>query len=113
MAESSTKPLAIRTMISNAKFEVKKFDEMNNFGMWKYKVMDVWVQQELDIILEDKFERMLDKDWEKINRQACGTIYLCLANNQKNFVMREMKDKDIWKKLEDKYITKSVENRPN
>ena len=111
LAESFAKPLVVRTMVSNAKFEVEKFDGMNNFGMWQCKVMDVLVQQELDITLEDKPERMSDKDWEKINRQACGTILLCLAKNQKYFVMRETKAKELWKKLEDKYMTKSVENR--
>ena len=40
--------------VSNAKFEVDKFDGMNNFGMWQGEVMDVLVQQELDITLEDK-----------------------------------------------------------
>jgi hypothetical protein len=73
---SSTKPSTVRTMVSNAKFEVKKFDGTNNFGMWQCEVMDVLVQQELDIALEDKLEEMSTKDWEKINRQACGTIRL-------------------------------------
>ena len=68
LAESFAKPLAIRTKVSNAKFEVEKFDGMNNFGMWQCEVMDVLVQQELDITLEDKAEGMSDKDWEKINR---------------------------------------------
>ena len=90
LSESSAKSLAVRTMVSNAKFEVEKFDGMKNFGMWQCKVMDVLVQQKLDITLEDKPERMLDKDWEKINRQACGTIRLCLAKNQKYFVLREI-----------------------
>ena len=41
------------------------------------------MQQELVITLEDKLEGMLDKDWEKINRQTCGTIdySLCLAKD--------------------------------
>ena len=81
LSESSAKPLAVRMMISNAKFEVEKFDGMNNFGMWQCEVMDVLVQQELDITLEDKPEGMSDKDWEKINRQACCTIHLYLAKN--------------------------------
>ena len=81
LAESSAKPLAVRTMVSNAKFKVEKFDGMNNFGMWQCEVMDVLVQQELDITLEDKPGGMSKKDWEKINRQACGTIRLCLAKN--------------------------------
>ena len=62
LSESSAKPLALRTMVSDAKFEVVKFDGMNNFGMWQCEVMDVLVQQELDITLEDKPEGMLDKD---------------------------------------------------
>ena len=49
--------------------------------MWQCKITNVLVQQELDITLEDKPEGMLDKDWEKIYRQACGTIHLCLAKN--------------------------------
>uniref|UniRef100_A0A2N9IA27 Retrotransposon Copia-like N-terminal domain-containing protein n=1 Tax=Fagus sylvatica TaxID=28930 RepID=A0A2N9IA27_FAGSY len=108
---SSTKPSTVRTMVSNAKFEVEKFDGTNNFGMWQCEVMDVLVQQELDIALEDKPEEMSTKDWEKINRQACGTIRLCLAKDQKYFVMRETKAKELWKKLENKYMTKSMENR--
>ena len=110
LLESSAKPLAIRMMVANAKFEVEKFDGTNNIGMWQCEVMNVLVQQELDITLEDKPEGMSNKDWEKINRQACGTIRLCLARNQKYFVMREMNAKELWKKLEDKYMTKRVEN---
>ena len=72
--------------------------------------MDVLIQQELDIALEDKLEEMSDKDWDKINRQACSTICLCLAKDQKYFVMMEMKAKEIWKKFEDENMMKSVEN---
>ena len=68
LPESSAKPLAVRTKVSNAKFEVEKFDGMNNFGMWQFQFIDVLVQQELDITLEDKAKGMSDKDWEKINR---------------------------------------------
>ena len=83
---SSKAPLMARTMVSNAKFEVEKFDGINNFGMWQCEVSDVLIQQELDIALEDKPTDMDEKDWAKINRQACGTIRLCLAKDQKYFV---------------------------
>ena len=62
LAKSSAKPLAIRTSVSNAKFEGEKFDGTNNFGMRQYELMDVLIQQELDIALEDKPEEMPDKD---------------------------------------------------
>ena len=62
LPESFAKPLVVRMMISNAKFEVEEFDGTNNFGKWQCEVMDVLVQQELDITLEDKPEGMSGKD---------------------------------------------------
>ncbi|KAG8499853.1 hypothetical protein CXB51_006283 [Gossypium anomalum] len=54
---------------------------------------------------------MDDKQWAKINRQACGTIRLCLAKEQKYSVMRETSTKKLWDTLEEKFLTKSLENR--
>uniref|UniRef100_A0A5B7BZN6 Retrovirus-related Pol polyprotein from transposon TNT 1-94 n=1 Tax=Davidia involucrata TaxID=16924 RepID=A0A5B7BZN6_DAVIN len=102
-----------RTTMSNAKFEVEKFDGSGNFGMWQCEVMDVLFQQELDITLEleDKPDDISEKDWIKMNRQACGTIRLCLAKDQKYFVMRETSARELWQKLENKFMTKSIKNR--
>ena len=61
--------------------------------------------------MEEKPEDISEKDWEKMNWQACSSIRLCLAKDQKYFVMRENSAKGLWKKLEDKYMTKSIENR--
>uniref|UniRef100_A0A5B7C411 Retrovirus-related Pol polyprotein from transposon TNT 1-94 n=1 Tax=Davidia involucrata TaxID=16924 RepID=A0A5B7C411_DAVIN len=46
-----------------------------------------------------------------MNRQACGTIRLCLAKDQKYFVMRETSARELWQKLENKFMTKSIKNR--
>ena len=100
-----------RTTVTNAKFEVEKFDGTNNFGMWQCEILDVLCQQELDIALEEKPDKMDDKEWAKINRQACGTIRLCLAKEQKYSVMRETSAKKLWDTLEEKFLTKSLENR--
>ncbi|KAG5563553.1 hypothetical protein RHGRI_006103 [Rhododendron griersonianum] len=75
--------------MSSAKFDVEKFDGKNNFGMWQCEVMDVLIQQELDYTLEDKPEDLDARDWDRINRQACGFIRMCLDKDQKYFVMRE------------------------
>ncbi|KAK0598095.1 hypothetical protein LWI29_031605 [Acer saccharum] len=75
------------------------------------EVLDVLCQQELDIALEDKPSEMDDKEWETLNRQACGTIRLNLAKDQKYTIMKEKFVKKLWKTLEDKYMTKSLENR--
>jgi hypothetical protein len=67
--------------------------------MWQCEVMDVLAQQELDVTLEDKPEGMSKANWKKLNRQACGTIRLCLAKDQKYFVMNESMAKGIENKL--------------
>jgi hypothetical protein len=106
MAEGSTSKsigsaLVVRSVVSNAKFDVEKFDEKNNFGMWQCEVLDVLAQQELDVTLEDKSEEMSEADWRKLIRQACGTIRLCLAKDHKYFVMNETMARELWNKLED------------
>ncbi|KAM5552956.1 hypothetical protein ABKV19_025277 [Rosa sericea] len=108
---SSGSSSTTRPSIGNAKFEVEKFDGTNNFGMWQCEMMDVLCQQELDIALEDKPEDMNEKEWKQINKWACGSIRLCLAKDMKFFIMKETSAKELWKKLEDQYMTKSAENR--
>ena len=61
LVESSTKPSTVRTMVSNAKFEVEKFDGTNNFGIWQCEVMDILIQQELDIALKTNLKRCKTK----------------------------------------------------
>ena len=72
--------------------------------------MDALIQKELDIALKDKTTEMLEKDWERINRQVCGTIRLCVTKDQKHFFMRDTRAKKLWRKLEDTYMTMGVEN---
>ncbi|KAG2663573.1 hypothetical protein I3760_16G037700 [Carya illinoinensis] len=100
-----------RSTVSNAKFEVEKFDGTNNFGMWQCEVMDVLIQQELDIALGGKPDDMTDQGWKKLNTQDCSTIRLCLTKEQKYFVMRETDARVLWQKLEDKFMKKSIESR--
>ena len=109
--EVSTSGSMQRTMLSNAKFEVEKFNGTNNFGMWQCEVLDLLFREGSHIALEAKPKDMSNEDWSFVNRQACGTIRLCLAKDQKYFVMKETLATSLWKKLEDKYMTKSVENR--
>lgn len=110
-SSSTTNNYGQRNTVSNAKFEVEKFDGTNNFSMWQCEVLDVLYQQELDMTLEKRPDDISDKDWLKLNRQACGTIRLCLTKDQKYFMMKETLAKELWEKLENKYMAKSVENR--
>ena len=57
--------------------------------------MDVLIQKELDIALTDQLGDMNNKDWDCLNHRTCGTIRLCLAKDQKYFVMWETRAKDL------------------
>ena len=106
MAEASSSSSSAMTTVTNAKFEVEKFDSTNNFGIQQCAVLGVLCQQELDVALEEKPDMIDDKQWIKINRHACGTIRLCLAKDQKYFVMRETSSKKLWETLEENYMKK-------
>ncbi|KAF3448070.1 hypothetical protein FNV43_RR08778 [Rhamnella rubrinervis] len=82
-SKSSTSGTVQKPMLSNARFEVEKFDGTNNFGMWQCEVLDLLFQERSQITLEAEPKDMSNKDWDYINRQACGTIRLCLVKDQK------------------------------
>ncbi|KAM1003335.1 hypothetical protein ACFX2C_003672 [Malus domestica] len=78
---------------------------------YKVRVMDVLYQQELDMVLEDKPEDIDDKQWMRINLHACAAIRSFLDKELKYPYMKETSAKELWTKLEEKYMTKSAENR--
>ncbi|KAM2004372.1 hypothetical protein ACFX15_027830 [Malus domestica] len=96
---------------TTTRLEVDKFNGSNNFGMWQCEVMDMLYQQELDMVLEDKPEDIDDKQWTRINLHACAAIRSFLDKELKYPYMKETSAKELWTKLEEKYMTKSAENR--
>ncbi|KAM7466611.1 hypothetical protein LguiB_014173 [Lonicera macranthoides] len=101
--------------VSAIKFDVEKFDgKLVNFGMWQCQMRDVLIQQELHKALlgvAAKTSTMTDVDWEEYDLKASSTIRLHLPQNVIYYVMREKSAASIWKILEEKYMTKSIENR--
>ncbi|GFY88791.1 hypothetical protein Acr_06g0007310 [Actinidia rufa] len=57
--------------------------------MWQCEVLDLLFRKGFHIVLEAKPKDMSNEDWRFVNWQACGTIRLCLAKDQKYFVMKE------------------------
>ncbi|KAJ0016687.1 hypothetical protein Pint_11037 [Pistacia integerrima] len=45
------------------KFDVLKFDENIGFGFWQVQMMDLFVQQGLDFVLEGKSNDMEKDEW--------------------------------------------------
>ena len=61
--------------------------------------------------LQEKPKDMEDKVWKKMNRTACGVIRSCLTSDLIYDVMNETSTKRLWETLNEKYLTKSIENR--
>ena len=63
--------------VSNARFEVKKFDGKNNFELWKLNTCDLLVQQGLHKALAGKSKKlinMIEDDWEDLDMRSLSTI---------------------------------------
>ena len=112
IASTKSSSIPMRTLMSNAKFSVEIFDGTGHFGMWQGEVLDALFQQGLDIAIEEeKPEEVEEKEWKTINRLACGTIRSCLSREQKYAFKNENSASTLWKALEDKFLTKSCQNR--
>lgn len=48
-------------VIGGQKIDVEKFDGKINFGMWRRKVMDAFIQIDLDVVLKNK-RHMYDEE---------------------------------------------------
>ena len=84
---------------------VKKFDN-TNFGMCKLRwLLSCFNKSSMSLW------KIFEKELVKMNQQAYNIIRIYLAKYQKYFVTREIVAKDLWRKLERKYMIKSVENR--
>ena len=103
------------SIVSVVKFDVEKFDGKTvNFVIWQCQKRDVLIQHGLHNALMGvaaKHTTMTDVDWEEYDLRACSIIRLHLAQNMTYYVMREKSAASIWKILEEKYTTKSAENR--
>ena len=51
------------------RIDVVKFDDKNNFGMWRCEVMDALTASNLEdtLRLERKRETTTEEDWDKVN----------------------------------------------
>jgi len=102
-----------RVKVSNAKFEVEKFNGKINFELWKLKIWDLLVQQGLHKVLACKTKIptiMTNKDWEDLDVRDLSTIQLCLANDVLFNTIGEENTIGLWRRMENLYMMKSLTN---
>jgi len=109
--------ISIRVMASKTittKFEVEKFDEKNNFLLWRMWVTTLLVKESTHKSLlgvEKKPSKMEDDEWVDLNVRAKVTIILCLSVEVLYNVMNEKTTACQWCKIESFYMTKGLSNK--
>ncbi|KAI9186582.1 hypothetical protein LWI28_018815 [Acer negundo] len=100
--------------MGSMKFEIEKFNEKCDFGMWRKKMKAILVQQKCAKALggEKDLPATLSADEkQELKELAYSTIILNLTDN----VLRQVNDEDtaakVWNKLESLYMTKSLSGK--
>ena len=72
----------VGAMAEEGKFRIKKFNSQN-YQLWKMQMEDYLYQKYLYLPLGRKSKQpaaMKDGEWEVLDRNALGTIQMCLAS---------------------------------
>jgi len=111
MAREST--LSVKSMNPHPRIDVVKFNDTNNFGMWRCEVMDALTTSNLKdtLRLEKKRASTTEENWDKMNRSTYNLIRSYLTQDIKYHVLHETSARQLWEILEKKYLTKSIESR--
>nr|GEY31056.1 retrovirus-related Pol polyprotein from transposon TNT 1-94 [Tanacetum cinerariifolium] len=93
------------------RFDIEKFDENNDFGLWKIKVRALMVQKGCDAALEILLVDTKASEKTALMKKAYSTLILCLSDWVLRAVTKETTAAGIWTKMTSLYITKSLANR--
>lgn len=97
-----------------AKFELERFDGKGDFGLWKTKMRALLVQQKVAKALLDPGKlpaSMSNAEKEKMQEIAHSSIILHLADNVLRRVNKIEKVADLWAKLDELYMPKTLSNK--
>jgi len=77
--------------LHSLKIDVVKFDDKNNFGMWRCEVMDALTASNLEgtLWLEKKRKATSEEEWDKMNRKAYDLIRSFLIQDIKYHMLHE------------------------
>lgn len=98
----------------SAKFELDKFDEKGDFGFWKKKMKALLVQQKVSKALDAPSKlptSMSDAEKAEMAKIAYSTVILYLADNVLRRVSAIDNVSDLWTKLDELFLSKSLANK--
>nr|GFB88508.1 retrovirus-related Pol polyprotein from transposon TNT 1-94 [Tanacetum cinerariifolium] len=98
---------------SITRFDIKKFDGKNDFGLWKIKMRALMVQKGCDAALETLHMDMEAGEKAALMKKAYSTLIPFLRDQVLWEVTKEKSAIGILMKLTSLYMTKSLANRLN
>nr|GEW28821.1 retrovirus-related Pol polyprotein from transposon TNT 1-94 [Tanacetum cinerariifolium] len=97
--------------MTEAKFDIKKFDGTSDFRLWRIKMRALLIQHECESTLKVLPVDMEAQAKAELNKKAHSAMILCLGNKVLREVTRETTAAEVWSKLETLYMTKSLANK--
>jgi len=97
-----------------SKWDIEKFTEDNDFGLWKVKMEAVLIQQKCEKALKGECSlpvAMSRAEKTEMVDKARSAIVLCLGDKVLSEVAKEPTVTSMWSKLESLYMTKSLAHR--
>ncbi|GJZ11469.1 hypothetical protein Tco_0546228 [Tanacetum coccineum] len=97
--------------MTEAKFDIEKFNGTGDFGLWRVKMRDLLIQHGCEAALEVLLTDMEAKAKAELNKKAHSAVILCLGNKVLREVTGETTTAGVWTKLKNLYMTKSLANK--
>jgi len=98
--------------MSSMNVKIDKFSGRNSFSLWQIKMQALLKQQGLWAPLSnDSKGKSDDAEMDVMDKKAHSTIMLCLEDEVIIEVSRETTSVNLWKKLENLYMTKFLQNK--
>jgi len=92
--------------------KIDKFSGRNSFSLWQIKMQALLKQQGLWAPLSNDSKGKSDAaEMDVMDKKAHSTIMLCLEDEVIIEVSRETTSVNLWKKLENLYMTKFLQNK--
>jgi gag-polypeptide of LTR copia-type len=98
----------------SAKYDIEKYDAKTSFALWQVRMTAILSSIGIKDAIHgrDKLvEPITDKKWFDLDDKALSIIQMCLSNSTLQEVLSDNTAKDLWEKLESKYMKKSLTNR--
>ena len=98
----------------SGRFDIEKFDGKTSFALWQVRMLAILSSHGVkDAVFgrDELPDAITDKKWRDMDDKALSIVQLYLSNGTLQEVMEEKTAKDLWEKLQNTYMKKSLTNR--